>query len=73
MEISMIPNNGITMKVTDEQKKFLADCSHIMFEDSTPKWYYIPYWFEHVGGNTFKLHNFDNLPEELKKSIKESR
>ena len=37
------------------------------------KWYYLPFWYKHEGGNDFEQFSFDHLPEDFVEAIHEHR
>jgi len=55
------------IKVTDDQASFIE--GYTMVTDLEMEVYYVPYWFEKTGHNTYRPHSLDSLPEEIKKVI----
>ena len=55
-------------------REFLKENSSIIINSKGEKYYYMPYWFQEIDdtGN-FNIYHLDNLPEELKRLIKEMR
>ena len=37
------------------------------------KWYYLPYYYKHIEGNTFEEVTFEKLPEGIQKYINNQR
>jgi len=61
------------VKLTEEAKDFILGNSTSLYENGNIKYSYIPYWFEWLDNGNFKIHNFENIPEELKIAINKRR
>jgi hypothetical protein len=58
------------IKLTPEQEQFLENsCTKIKQEDQR-QFYYMPFWWEKLGDGTWTVHNFDNLPPDLKQALR---
>ena len=73
---------NIKFKLTKEQELFIKEGSKVIIRDHVPKgetpkpdrvFFFLPYWFEHIGKDEFRLHHLDHLPAELRSAIKEQR
>lgn len=51
------------MRLSEEQQAIVKMGSRI------EEYYYLPFWFKDIGDGLFELHNFENLPENLKQKI----
>ena len=58
----------IKIKLSKQVQDFLTQ--HTVVDE---KYFYIPFWYEKNEDGTYTPHNFENLPEELKKAIKDRR
>ena len=59
------------IKVTDDQSSFIE--GYTMVTDLEMEVYYVPYWFEKTGPNTYRPRSLDSLPEKIKKIIRSHR
>jgi len=55
------------IELTNQQIQLLEMGKKINTGKNT--WYYLPYWYKHVEGNTFEEISLEQLPEGLKKYL----
>lgn len=62
-----------TIVVTPDVSEFITGNSTAFYENNGIKYSHMPFWFEHLGNNHYKIYSFDELPADLKKKILEIR
>lgn len=58
------------IKLTKEQEQFLENSGTKIVQEDQRQFYYMPFWWEKLSDGNWKVHNFDNLPPDLKQALR---
>ena len=64
-----------TIRLKVSKNNSITECLNVIGNkvDNGDEWYYLPFWFKHIGDGIYELYVFDELPDHLKKTIQENR
>jgi|GEM_PF-5763974 len=63
----------LPIKFSPEKSQFIQSISNCLYDVNGNDFYFIPFWFEKVGEDTFIQHPLGGLPEQLIQRINRDR
>ena len=61
------------LKLRKEQIEFLQNFAEIITTPNGKKYYFVPFWFEQIGDDTFTTHTIGSPPNEVKNEIQRQK